>query len=156
MIQPIGTVQLPILGRIVMGIRFSGMLLAVVTTAFVIAPGLPALAQFNLPGVGGSNTSDRMGGGGGTAKGTAAKTTTSTQSNTVDRMGGGGGARGGGARMGGGGGGKGAAGVTTVNSNKSNTSDRMGAGGAGKGATKGGTGQPAESKNLNSSRSNIY
>jgi hypothetical protein len=87
-----------------MGIRFSGMLLAVVTTAFVIAPGSSALAQFNLPGVGGSNTSDRMGGGPGKkAAGTAAKTP---------------------------------------------TSDRMGAGGGGKGAT-----GPAESKKLNSSRS---
>jgi hypothetical protein len=106
-VQPIGTVQLPILGRIVMGIRFSGMLLAVVTAAFVIAPGLPALAQSNLPGVGGSNTSDRMGGGGGTGKGTAIKTV-----------------RGSAGRMGGGGGGKGAAGLT----------DRMGGGGGGKGA----------------------
>jgi hypothetical protein len=108
-------------GRIVMGIRFSGMLLAVVTTAFVIAPGLSALAQFNLPGVGGSNTtSDRMGGGGGKASGSAAKTTTINNSKSNNL------------RMGGGGGGKGAAGVTTVKSSKSNTSDRMG-GGGGKG-----------------------
>ena len=44
-----------------------------------------------------SNTSDRMGGGGGA--GGAAKTTTvkSSKSNTSDRMGGGGGVRGGGA-----------------------------------------------------------
>jgi hypothetical protein len=73
-----------------MGIRFSGMLLAVVTTAFVIGPGLSASAQFNVPGFGGSNTSDRMGGGG---KGATGKTTTvkSSKSNTSDRMGGGGG-----------------------------------------------------------------
>jgi hypothetical protein len=116
-IQPIGTVQLPILGRIVMGIRFSGMLLAVATTAFVIAPGLSALAQFNLPGVGGSNTtSDRMGGGGG-AKGTsgpAAKTTTLNASKSNHY------------RMGGGGGGKGASGpaaTTTVRGGKSTNSD---------------------------------
>jgi hypothetical protein len=91
-----------------MGIRSSGALLAAVTAAFVIAPGLPALAQFNPSGIGGagqatgqgkSNTSDRMGGGGG-GKGAAGKATTG-KSNT-------------GKRMGGGGGGKGAAGVTTV------------------------------------------
>jgi hypothetical protein len=100
--------------------KFMIPLLAVVTTAFVVAPGVSALAQFNLPGVGGSNTtSDRMGGGVGKSKAgsSAAKTTTSTKSNTVDRMGGGGG---------------------------------------GKGATKGGPTDPAESKNLNTSRSNIY
>jgi hypothetical protein len=75
-----------------MGIRFSGMLLAVVTTAFVIGPGLSASAQFAVPGFGGSNTSDRMGGGGG-GKGATGKTTTvkSSKSNTSDRMGGGGG-----------------------------------------------------------------
>jgi hypothetical protein len=104
-------------GRIVMGIRFGGMVLAVVTTAFVIAPGSSALAQFNLPGIGGSNTSDRMGGGGGTGKGTAAKTTTS------DRMGGGGGGKGAAGRMGGGGGGKGATGpanAVKLNSSRSN------------------------------------
>jgi hypothetical protein len=93
-IQSIGTVQLSILGRTVMGIRFSGMLLAVVTTTFVIAPGLSALAQFNLPSVGGPNTSDRMGGGGG-AKGSTQRTKNlnSSRSN-VNRMGGGGGAKG--------------------------------------------------------------
>jgi hypothetical protein len=92
-IQSIGTVQLSILGRTVMGIRFSGMLLAVVTTTFVIAPGLSALAQFNLSSVGGSNTSDRMGGGGG-AKGSTQRTKNlnSSRSN-VNRMGGGGGAK---------------------------------------------------------------
>ena len=37
-IYSIGTVQLPTLESIAMGIRFSGMLLAAVTTAFVIAP----------------------------------------------------------------------------------------------------------------------
>ena len=96
-----------------MGIRSRGTLLAAVTAAFVIAPGLSALAQFSPPGFGGtgqttgqggtvksskSNTSDRMGGGGGTKAGGA-----------VNRMGGGGGAKAGGAanRMGGGGGGKG-------------------------------------------------
>jgi uncharacterized protein YdeI (BOF family) len=73
-----------------MGIRFSGMLLAVVTTAFVIAPGSPALAQFNVPGFGGST--DRMGGGGG-GKGATGRATTvkSSKSNTSDRMGRGGG-----------------------------------------------------------------
>src|SRR3954469_8923336 len=104
-----------------MGIRFNGMLLAVVTTAFVIGPGLSASAQFAVPGFGGSNTSDRMGGGGG-GKGATGKTTTvkNSKSNTSDRMGGGGG-------------GKGATGkTTTVKSSKSNTSDRMG-GGGGKG-----------------------
>ena len=61
-----------------------------------------------------SNTSDRMGGGGG--KGKAGRTTVkSSKSNTSDRMGGGGG--------------KGKAGRTTVKSSKSNTSDRMGGGG---------------------------
>src|SRR4051812_12854697 len=93
-IQPIGTVQLPIGGRIVMSIRFSGMLLAVVTTAFVIALGPSALAQFNMPGIGGGGVTatDRMGGGGG-GKGATGKTTTvkSSKSNTSDRMGGGGG-----------------------------------------------------------------
>jgi hypothetical protein len=95
-------------GRIVMGIRLSGTLLAAVTTAFVIAPGLSALAQFNPPSLGGtgqatgqgkSSTTNRMGGGGGTKAGGG-----------VNRMGGGGGAKAGGAanRMGGGGGAKGA------------------------------------------------
>jgi hypothetical protein len=73
-----------------MGIRFSGMLLAVVTAAFVIAPVRSALAQFKVPGFGGST--DRMGGGGG-GKGATGKATTvkSSKSNTSDRMGGGGG-----------------------------------------------------------------
>jgi hypothetical protein len=68
----------------------------------VIAPGLPVLAQFNPSSVGGagqatgqgkSDTSNRMGGGGGTGKGATARTTTvkSSKSNTSDRMGGGGG-----------------------------------------------------------------
>lgn len=105
-------------GRIVMGIRFSGTLLAAVTAGFVVAPALSALAQFSPSGFGGagqatgqgkSNTTDRMGGGGG--KGATARTTTvkSSKSNTSDRMGGGGGTKAGGAanRMGGGGGGKG-------------------------------------------------
>ena len=48
-----------------MGIRFSGMVLAVVTTAFVIAPASSTLAQFGMPGGGGLTTGDRMGGGGG-------------------------------------------------------------------------------------------
>jgi hypothetical protein len=103
-----------------MGIRRSGALLALVSAAFVIAPGWSALAQFNPSGFGGmgqatgqgkSNASDRMGGGGG--KGSAGAT---------DRMGGGGG--------------KGTARTTTVKSSKSNTSDRMGGGGGGKGAVK--------------------
>ena len=76
-----------------MGIRFNGMLLAVVTTAFVIAPGLSALAQFNLPGSGGLNTSDRMGGGGGKGGTQRAKNLNTSRSN-VDRMGGGGGGKG--------------------------------------------------------------
>lgn len=91
-----------------MGIRFGGALLAVATAAFVIAPGLSALAQFNPPSLGGagqatgqgkSNTTNRMGGGGGAKAGGG-----------VNRMGGGGGAKAGGAanRMGGGGGAKGA------------------------------------------------
>src|SRR5213080_1567167 len=86
-IDSIGTVQLPIWEG---WPWFSGMLLAVVTTAFVIGAGLSASAQFNVPGFGGSNTSDRMGGGG---KGATGKTTTvkSSTSNTSDRMGGGGG-----------------------------------------------------------------
>jgi hypothetical protein len=75
-----------------MAIRFRGTLLAAVTAAFVVAPGLSALAQFNPPSLGGagqttgqgkSNTSKRMGGGGGAKAGGAAK-----------RMGGGGGAKG--------------------------------------------------------------
>lgn len=72
-----------------MGVRLSGMLLALVTTAFAIAPG-SASAQLNVPGFGGST--DRMGGGGG-GKGATAKSTTvkSSKSNTSDRMGGGGG-----------------------------------------------------------------
>ena len=63
-----------------------------------------------------SNSSDRMGGGGG--KGAAARATTvkSSKSNTSDRMGGGGGKRA-------------AARATTVKSSKSNISDRMGGGG---------------------------
>jgi hypothetical protein len=79
-------------GRIAMGIRLSGMLLAAVTTAFVIAPG-SAAAQFNVPGFGGST--DRMGGGGG-GKGATGKAMTGKtgKSNTGDRMGGGGGGKG--------------------------------------------------------------
>jgi hypothetical protein len=75
-----------------MGIRLSGMLLAAATTAFVIGPALSASAQFSVPGFGGSNTSDRMGGGGG-GKGATGRATTvkSSKSNTSDRMGGGGG-----------------------------------------------------------------
>jgi hypothetical protein len=55
-----------------MGVRFGGMLLAVVMTAFVIAPG-SAWAQFNVPGFSGST--DRMGGGGG-GKGATGKAVT--------------------------------------------------------------------------------
>jgi len=74
-----------------MGIRLNGILLAVVTTAFVIAPGWSARAQMNLPTAGGANTSDRMGGGGGGKGATQrAKNLNSSRSN-VDRMGGGGG-----------------------------------------------------------------
>jgi hypothetical protein len=75
-----------------MGIRFSGMLLAAVTTAFVVAPGSAALAQFNMPGLGsgGATSSDRMGGGGG-GKGATGKAATGKSSNTGERMGGGGG-----------------------------------------------------------------
>ena len=74
-----------------MSIRFSGMLLAVVTTACVIAPGPSALAQFNMPGLGGgAASSDRMGGGGG-GKGATGKAATGKSSNTGERMGGGGG-----------------------------------------------------------------
>jgi hypothetical protein len=76
-----------------MGIRFNGMLLAVVTTAFVIAPGSSALAQFGLPGAG-VNTSDRMGGGGGGKGGTQRAKNLNTSRSNVDRMGGGGGGKG--------------------------------------------------------------
>jgi hypothetical protein len=93
-VRSIGTVQLPILGGFVMGIRFNGMLLAVVTTAFLIAPGSAALAQFNLPGGGGLNTSDRMGGGGGAKGGTQRAKNLNTSRSNVDRMGGGGGGKG--------------------------------------------------------------
>jgi hypothetical protein len=87
-------VQLPILGGFVMGIRFNGMLLAVVTTAFVIAPGASALAQFNLPGAGGPTSTDRMGGGGGAKGGTQRAKNLNTSRSNVDRMGGGGGGKG--------------------------------------------------------------
>ena len=73
-----------------MGIRFNGMLLAVVAMAFVIAPGSSALAQFNLPGAGGPTATDRMGGGGGKGGTQRAKNLNTSRSN-VDRMGGGGG-----------------------------------------------------------------
>jgi hypothetical protein len=104
-----------------MRILFSGMLLAVVTTAFVMTPG-SAWAQFNMPGFGGST--DRMGGGGG-GKGATGKAATvkSSKSNTSDRMGGGGGTKAGGTaanRMGGGGGAKGGANRTNLNSSRSN------------------------------------
>jgi hypothetical protein len=74
-----------------MGVRFSGVLLAVVTAAFVIAPD-SAFAQFNMPGFGGGGvpSSDRMGGGGG-GKGATGKAATGKGSNTGERMGGGGG-----------------------------------------------------------------
>jgi hypothetical protein len=74
-----------------MGIRFNGMLLAVVTTAFVIAPGSSALAQFNLPGAGGPTATDRMGGGGGAKGATQRAKNLNTSRSNVDRMGGGGG-----------------------------------------------------------------
>ena|SRR5437773_4536860 len=100
-----------------MGIRSSGTLLAAVTVAFVIAPGLSALAQFTPPGFGGTGQT--------TGQGATAKTTTvkSSKSNTSDRMGGGGGTKAGGAvsRMGGGGGAKGGANkAINLNSSRSN------------------------------------
>jgi hypothetical protein len=62
--------------------------------ASVLTLSSSALAQFNLPGIGGSNTSDRMGGGGG-GKGAAGVTTVKgSKSNSSDRMGGGGGGKG--------------------------------------------------------------
>jgi hypothetical protein len=108
-------------GRIAMGIRSSGMLLAVVATVFAIAPG-SALAQFNMPGFGGggATSSERMGGGGG---GKGATTVKSSKSNTSDRMGGGGGAKAGGAaanRMGGGGGKGSASRGRNLNTSRSN------------------------------------
>jgi hypothetical protein len=104
-----------------MGIRSSGMLLVVAATVFVIAPG-SALAQFNMPGFGGST--DRMGGGGG-GKGATGKAMTGkgSTSNTSDRMGGGGGAKAGGAaanRMGGGGGKGSASRGRNLNTSRSN------------------------------------
>jgi hypothetical protein len=118
-----------------MGIRLSGLLLAVVTTAFVIAPGWSARAQFNLPGAGGANT-DRMGGGGGAKGGTQRATNLNTSRSHVDRMGGGGGGKGATQR------------ATNLNTSRSNV-DRMGGGGGGKGA-----GGPANAVKLNTSRSN--
>jgi hypothetical protein len=94
MVHTIGTVQLPVVGGLVMGIRWNGMLLAVVTTAFVMAPGWSAQAQFNLPGTGGANTSDRMGGGGGGKGATQRARNLNTSRSNVDRMGGGGGGKG--------------------------------------------------------------
>ena len=118
-----------------MGIRFSGMVLAVVTTAFLIAPGSSALAQFGLPGAGGGvNTGDRMGGGGG-GKGATQKNLNTSRSN-VDRMGGGGGGKGATQR------------ATNLNTSRSNV-DRMGGGGGGKGAT-----GSSNAVKLNTSRSN--
>jgi hypothetical protein len=72
------------------------MLLAAVTTAFVIAPGSSALAQFNMPGLGGggATSSDRMGGGGGAKGGTQRAKNLNTSRSNVDRMGGGGGGKG--------------------------------------------------------------
>jgi hypothetical protein len=100
-----------------MSIRFRGTLLAAVTAAFVIAPGLSAWAQFSPPGFGGTGQTT---GQGGTEK---TKTVKSSKSNTSDRMGGGGGAKAGGAvnRMGGGGGAKsGAQRSRNLNSSRSN------------------------------------
>jgi hypothetical protein len=98
-----------------MSIRSGGTLLAAVTAAFVIAPALSALAQFNPTGFGGTGQT--------TGQGTTAKTTTvkSSKSNTSDRMGGGGGAKAGGAARMGGGGGKGSANkAINLNSSRSN------------------------------------
>src|ERR1043165_9099504 len=98
-----------------MGIGFSGMVLPVVTTAFVIAPGSSAPAQF-----GGLNTSDRMGGGGGGKGATQRAKNLNTSRSNVDRMGGGGG-------------GKGATSdAVKLNTSRSNV-NRMGGGGGGKG-----------------------
>ena len=119
-----------------MGIRFSGMVLAVVTTAFVIAPGSSAPAQFGLPGGGGLNTGDRMGGGGGGKGATQRAKNLNTSRSNVDRMGGGGGGKGATQR------------ATNLNTSRSNVS-RMGGGGGGKGAS-----GPANAVKLNSSRSN--
>jgi opacity protein-like surface antigen len=77
-----------------MGIRWNGTLLAIVTTVFVMAPGASARAQFNLPGAGGANTSDRMGGGGGGKGATQRAKNLNTSRSNVDRMGGGGGGKG--------------------------------------------------------------
>jgi hypothetical protein len=90
-----------------MSIRFSGILLAVVMTAFAIAPG-SAWAQFNVPGFGGSTSSDRMGGGGGGKGATGKAMTPKTGKSKADE------------RMGGGGGAKGAAGRKNLNSSRSN------------------------------------
>jgi hypothetical protein len=72
-----------------MAFRSGGMVLAVVATAFMIAPGLSAAAQFNGPGFVAANASDRMGGGAG--KGATAKATTGKKikSKADERMGGG-------------------------------------------------------------------
>ena len=126
-----------------MSIRFSGMLLAAVTAAFVVAPGLSAFAQFNPPGFGGMSQT--------TGQGATARTTTvkSSKFNTSDRMGGGGGKKGAAAR------------ATTVKSSKSNTSDRMG-GGGGKGSAartttvKSSKSNTSDRVNLNSSKSNAF
>jgi hypothetical protein len=118
-----------------MGIRLGGMVLAVVTTAFVIAPGSSGLAQFGVPG-GGITGSDRMGGGGGGKGATQRATNLNTSRSNVDRMGGGGGAKGATQR------------ATNLNTSRSNV-DRMGGGGG----AKGGTG-PANAVKLNTSRSN--
>jgi hypothetical protein len=73
-----------------MGVPSSGTLLAAVTAAFVIAPGLSALAQSNPSSIGGAGQATGQG------------------KSSASRMGGGGGAKAGSNRMGGGGGGKGA------------------------------------------------
>jgi hypothetical protein len=77
-----------------MGIRLNGLLPAVVTTAFVMAPGWSARAQFSLPGAGGATTTDRMGGGGGGKGATQRAKNLNTSRSNVDRMGGGGGGKG--------------------------------------------------------------
>jgi hypothetical protein len=83
-------------------------LLTVALMASSVAFANLSYAQMTLPS-GKSNTSDRMGGGGG-GKGAAGVTAVkSSKSNSSDRMGGGGGGKGAAQqRMGGGGGGKGA------------------------------------------------
>jgi|GraSoiStandDraft_44_1057316.scaffolds.fasta_scaffold1289602_1 hypothetical protein len=103
-----------------------GSLTAILALTWMTASAPSAMAQFNIgPGTFGSpgpaatttvkssksNTSDRMGGGGGTHGAARATTVKSSKSNTSDRMGGGGGAKGAG----------GGAKAINLNSSRSNT-----------------------------------